>query len=415
MPLITKPLTNTEVDKAKPKEKEYNLVDGSGLMLRVKPSGSKSWFFNYYQPITKKRKKMSFGTYPAVSLANARQRRLEARELIAQGIDPQEHRNDKARQARYAAALTLTKVFEQWFDIKKTKVAAATSNSINRNFHNHVLPKLGHVALDKINAPETIEVLKPLAAKGSLETTDKIIGHINEVMTFAVNTGIIHHNPLLGIKAAFQTPKVTNMPSLKPEELPELIKTISYASIKLTTRCLLEWQLHTMVRPSEASSAEWSEIDFENKVWKIKAERMKMKKEHVVPLTHQALEILEIIKPHSINSKYIFPSDRDHRKPSNSQTANMALKRMGFAGRLVAHGMRSLASTTLNEQGFNGDVIEAALAHVDSNEIRRAYNRADYLERRRSLMNWWSEHIENANYGKTDTTNVSFLRLVNGS
>ena len=172
------------------------------------------------------------------------------------------------------------------------------------------------------------------------------------------------------------------------------------ASIKCTTRCLIEWQLHTMTRPSEASGARWDEIDLDEKIWVIPAERMKKRKEHRIPLTEQALELLVVIRPISGNRVYIFPSDRDPKKPCNSQTANMALKRMGFAGRLVSHGLRSLASTTLNEQGFEADLIEAALAHVDDNQVRSAYNRTDYLERRRPMMFWYNGHIEEASKGE---------------
>jgi len=264
---------------------------------------------------------------------------------------------------------------------------------------------LGNRPISKILAPEAIEAIKPLSAKGSLETVSKLIRALNEVMTFAVNTGRIDHNPLAGIRTAFESQRSQNMPTLSPEELPELMNALSYASIKITTRCLIEWQLHTMVRPREASETEWDEIDFENSLWNIPAERMKMKRGHSVPLTEQSLAILARMKPISGHRKYIFPADRKPSNPSNAQTANMALKRMGFKGRLVAHGMRALASTTLNEQGFDSDVIEAALAHVDKNEVRRAYNHATYLERRRKLMFWWSEYIESAATEKMNTRN----------
>ena len=247
-----------------------------------------------------------------------------------------------------------------------------------------------------------------MAAKGSLETTSKLIGYLNEVMNYAVNTGLLHHSSLAGIKAAFETPKLENMLTLKPEELHELMKALSYASIKITTRRHIEWQLHTMLRPSEAS-----ETDLEAALWTIPAERMKKKRQHVVPLTDQALAILELMKPISAHREFVFPGVRKPNEPSNSQTANKALARMGFKGRLVAHGLRSIASTTLNEQGFDGDVIEAALAHVDKNEVRRAYNRAEYLERRKALMSWWSEHIEIATSGNMVTpARIKKLRLV---
>ncbi|WP_448214030.1 integrase domain-containing protein [Colwellia sp. MEBiC06753] len=390
------PLTNTQVKQAKPKEKVYKLSDGEGLQLRIMPSGSKQWLLDYLKPYTKKRTSLSLGSYPDVSLAEARKRKAEARELIANNIDPKDKRDEQEREKLKALTSTLKSVAETWFDIKKTKVAEVTARAIWRNFENHVFPKLAHKPIDQINAPETINVLKPLAAKGSLETTDKVIGYLNEIMTFAVNTGVIFSNPLAGIKAAFETPKSKNMATIRPEELPELMTALSYASIKITTRCLIEWQLHTMVRPSEAAGAKWSEVDFENKLWLVPAERMKMKKEHTVPLTDSALKLLEIMHPHSGHREHIFPADRKHNEPSNSQTANMALKRMGFKNRLVAHGMRSIASTALNEYGFDGDVIESALAHVDKNEVRRAYNRAEYLERRRPVMEWWSEFINKA-------------------
>jgi len=401
----TKPLTNTEVKQAKGKDKIFKLSDGNGLQLRVMPNGSKQWLLDYRKPYNKKRTSLSFGNYPEVSLAQARKKRDDARELLAQDIDPKEHKDDKFRDKQLAATHTFESVASDWFAIKKTKIAETTSISLWRNFENHIFPKIGHRPIDKLLAPEVIDVLKPLAAKGSLETVSKVIGHINEVMRYAVNTGRLHHNSLDGIRSAFETPKVTHMATLKPEELPELMKAINYASIKITTRCLIEWQLHTMVRPREAAEAKWVEIDFENNLWVIPAERMKMKVEHTVPLTPQTLAILKIIESLSSHREYIFPADRHPTKPSNAQTANKALQRMGFKGRLVAHGMRSIASTTLNEQGFEGDLIESALAHQEANEVRKAYNRTQYLERRRPLMYWWSEHIDNAATGKISTTN----------
>lgn len=179
-----------------------------------------------------------------------------------------------------------------------------------------------------------------------------------------------------------------------------------------TTRCLVEWQLHTMTRPIESATARWQDINVEDKVWIIPEERMKMKKPHTIPLTPQTLSLLETLKEVSGHREYLFPSHRNPRSHVNSQTANMALKRMGFAGELVSHGLRALASTTLNEQGFDPDVIEAALAHVDKNEVRRAYNRAEYIERRRVLMCWWSEHIQQASIGNLSVASFRGLKIV---
>ena len=181
------------------------------------------------------------------------------------------------------------------------------------------------------------------------------------------------------------------MAALPPEELPELMLEIANASIKRTTRCLIEWQLHTMTRPAEAATTRWADIDFERRVWTIPPERMKKRRPHSIPLSDNAVALLESLKTHSGHREYVFPADRNPRTHANSQTANMALKRMGFQDRLVSHGMRSMASTILTEHGWDPELIKVALAHVDKDEVRSAYNRADYIERRRPMMAWWSE------------------------
>jgi integrase len=406
------PLTNTQVKQAKPKDKIYKLSDGDGLQLRIMPNGSKQWLLDYFKPFTKKRTSLSLGSYPEVSILEARKKRVVSRELLAKDIDPKEYKDDQHREQLLLASHTLKSVATDWFAIKKTTIAENTAKSLWRKFENHVFPKLGHRPIDKILAPEAIEALKPLAAKGNLETTGKIIGHLNNIMTHALNTGILQHNPLSGIRSAFSAPKVTNMPTIRPDELGKLMKDISYASIKLVTRCLIEWQLHTMTRPSESAKAEWSEIDLESKLWVIPAERMKMRLEHKVPLTEQAIEILERLKPITGHRKHLFPSHIDHKRHCNVETANKALIRMGYKNRLVAHGLRALASTTLNETGHNPDVIESALSHVDKNEVRRAYNRAEYLDSRRELMCWWSEHIEQAASGNLSLPALKELKTI---
>jgi len=404
MARTTKPLTNTEVKQAKPKEKVYTLSDGGGLQLRVKPNGSKLWLLDYIRPYTKKRTSLSFGSYPEVSIAEARKKRAEAKELLAQDIDPQEHRDEKQRINEIAHSNSLEHIASHWLEIKKSTVSADHAADSWRSLQLHIFPELGKVPIHKITAIKAIETIKPIAAKGSLETVKRLCQRLNEIMVHAVNTGIIDANPLSGISKAFKNPEKKHLPTLKPEELPKLLHALSVASIKLTTRSLIEWQLHTMVRPSEAAGARWDEIDFENNLWNIPAERMKKKKAHVVPLTEQSLALLELMKPISGRSEFVFPSDRNPRKHANAQTANTAIKRMGFDKQLVAHGMRALASTILNEQGFDPDVIEAALAHTGKNEVRNAYNRAQYIERRKPVMDWWSDHIEKAATGNMSLT-----------
>ncbi|TFH89992.1 integrase domain-containing protein [Vibrio ouci] len=399
-----KPLTFTEVNKAKPREKEYTLSDGQGLMLSVRPSGSKVWLFKYQKPYTKKRTNISFGSFPEISISDARKLRLEALTLLAKLIDPREHKEQQTQGKLAELEYTFEKVSESWMAVKSSTVSENYAKDIWRSFELHVFPKLGKLPISKLTAIETINTLKPIAAKGSLETVKRLCQRINEVMDFSVNTGIVNSNPLSKIHSAFHAPKKKNMPTITPEELPQFMTTLSRASIKLTTRCLIEWQLHTMTRPNESSSARWSEIDWGKSTWIVPAERMKSRREHSIPLTPQMLELLNIMKPISGHREFIFPADRDPRKPTNSQTANAAIKRMGYQGKLVSHGLRAIASTALNEQGFNPDVIEAALSHVDGNEVRRAYNRTDYLEQRRPVMCWWSEYIEAATRGLSNNT-----------
>ena len=393
MPRNVTALSATQVKQAKPKDTEYNLSDGKGLALRIKPNGSKLWIFNYSKPHTKKRSNIGIGSYPDVSLADAREHREAFRKLLAKGTDPKEHKDHEKEKALLSASQTFESVSKQWFDVHASKVSEGTLKNIKRSFTNDVFPLVGRVPIEQLTAPKAIEVINAIVGRNSHEIARKVARRMNSVMTYAVNAGIIHHNPLIGIKELIPSTKVKHQPTLKPEELPELVKALKYSSAKITTRCLIEFQLHTMVRPGEAAEAKWSEIDFSQSIWAIPAERMKMDRPHLVPLTPQVLEILELMKPLSFHREYIFPSHVDPKKPANKQSANKALRDMGFRGRLVAHGMRALASTTLNEEGFDHDVIEAALAHKDENEVRAAYNRAQYLDRRRSMMEWWSIKI----------------------
>lgn len=402
MPKQVSPLTNTQVRNARRRSKEYSLADGNGLYLRVKPSGSKLWIFNYQAPFTKKRSNLSFGSYPSVTIAQARSEREVCRTLLANESDPKHARAERDEAQALAHANTLEVVAKKWFKSKSKKLTAKYADDLINSLENHVFPKLGNRPLHKITAREVIEVLEPLQELNKLELVKRICQRLNMIMDYAVVSDIVTDNRLARIGKAFESPDKVHLPTVKPDQLPDLIKAIEGASIKPATRFLTLWQLHTMVRPSEAAGARWVEIDFKNKVWNIPGERMKKRRGHSVPLSTQALEILEAIKPFSGHLEFIFPSDIDPRKKSiNSSSVNMALRRMGYKGILVSHGFRSLASTTLNEQGFEPDLIEASLAHLDKNSTRAAYNRTDYLERRKPVMQWWSDHIEAAAKGKS--------------
>jgi integrase len=358
---------------------------------------------------------MGLGTYPELSLALARKLTVEVRELLAQGIDPKAHRDESNFQKKAVHENSLEKVAKEWLTLKEHSVTPGHAEDIWRSLERYILPKLGNTPISQITAPLVIGILKPIEAKGNLETVKRLTQRLNEVMTYAVNGGMTLANPLSGIKANFKKPKKEHLATLKPDELPDLLASIANASIRRTTRALIEWQLHTMTRPSEAAGTRWDEVDLDEKIWTIPAARMKRGREHTVPLTEQSLVILEAMKPISGHREFVFPSDKEPRTHCNSQTANMALKRMGFEGRLVSHGLRSLASTTLNEEGFDAELIEVCLSHVDKNQVRNAYNRTDYLERRRPLMAWWSKRIEDAAQGSLSVAGFKGFKVVNSA
>lgn len=395
MARITRPLTNNEILKAKPREKDFTLHYGDGLFLLVKTTGKKLWRFRYQRPNSGSRTNLSLGSYPALTLATARQIRDQHLTTLAQGMDPQQQQELASEQRQIELDSIFSTVAANWFQIKSRSVTEDYAKDIWRSLDKDVFPTIGSIPVQEIKARTIVEALEPIKARGALETVRRLVQRVNEIMIYAVNTGLIDANPASGVGMAFEKPKKQNMPTLRPEELPKLMRSLVMSNLSVPTRCLIEWQLLTLVRPSEASGARWVEIDLDAKLWTIPAKRMKAKREHIVPLSPQALEILEVMKPISAHREHVFPSRNDPKQPMNSQTANAALKRIGYGGRLVAHGLRSIASTAMNEEGFNADVIEAALAHSDKNEVRRAYNRSIYLEQRIDLMIWWGSFVKN--------------------
>ncbi|EJO4030904.1 tyrosine-type recombinase/integrase [Vibrio cholerae] len=391
-----KPLSPTQVTKAKPLEKEYSLADGNGLYLRIKPNGAKLWIFNYIHPTTKKRKNISLGTFPDITLASAREKTRELRQLVAEGVDPKTHRDNQRFNTQIAQSHTLRAIAEEWFEVKKHDVSDDYADDIWRSLELHVFPNLGNMPVSELSAPTVIQTLRPIEAKGALETVRRVCQRLNEVMTYAHHCGKVEVNRLEKISKAFKKPKADHMSTISPDELHTLMQAMSLANIKLATRCAFEFQLHTLTRPVECAAAEWSEIDFENKLWVISKDKMKMKRDHKIPLSDASIQLLNFMKPISYGQRYVFPSSKSVDEHMNSQSVNAALKRAGMKGKLVSHGMRSIGSTALNEQGFNKDAIELCLAHVDKNTIRDIYNNAEYLEERRKIMDWWSNFILDA-------------------
>lgn len=371
--------------------------------------------FKYTRPYTKKSALISLGGYPEVSLQQARKQRDEARELIKQGIDPQEYKSEKEQRKQEEIKSTFRKIASDWFKGKSGK--GLTESTLKRTWESlelHLFPCIGDKSIFKLKAKEFIKAMEPLRASGKLETIKRLCQRINEIMYYAVNIGLIEANPAAKITDAFESPIKGQMATITAQELPEFMQVLSMARIELQTRCVIEWQLLTMTRPSEAVGVKWDEIDFDNDLWVIPAEKMKMRREHTITLNKQAMGILSIMKPISGHRGYVFPSMKPpYNTPMNASTANMAIKRMGYKDKLVAHGLRALASTILNEQGFDPNIIEVALAHIDTNSVRRAYNRATYLEQRRIMLNWWGNFVEQASKGNVSLSGNKALKVIN--
>ncbi|RJY13167.1 DUF4102 domain-containing protein [Parashewanella spongiae] len=353
---------------------------------------------------------IGLGPHSDVTLAQAREKATRYRQKLSEGIDPQLYMAETKRKLFEEQVNTFRAVAELWVATKKGALKARTISDNWQKLEKYIMPTLGEVPIKSITAPIAIAALRPTEQRGRLEVVKRCSQLMNEILNFAVNSGLVHANPLTGIRSVFQKPIVTHLRALQPHENKVLLQALAYANVYLITRCLIEWQLHTMVRPAEASGAKWSEIDIEKGIWIIPVERMKMKKEHRVPLTKQALAILEMVKPLSGRSEFVFPSTKKYRKSTDPETINRALGRMGLKDRTTAHGLRSLASTTLNEKGFNPDVIEAALAHSDKNTIRSAYNRTTYFEQRVKMMQWWSDHISASAVGSYQVIDCDFLK-----
>lgn len=393
-------LTDTKIKNAKPKVKEYSLADGQGLFLRIKPNGAKVWLFNYSQPYTKKRTNLTLGAYPDISLQQARELREECRALLAQNVDPQQHRQQQEQAKKAEIENTFDVIAWQWFEYRKTKkhFSADYQKDISRLIEMYLLPAFGGLPMTAITAPLALKAFKPLQESGKLETLKRSIQKLNEIMTYAVHREIIPYNPTANIKKEFDSPTVEHFKTIKPEELSDFLYALNTAQIKLQTRYLILWQLLTMTRPNEASNARYADIDEKAKLWTIRINKGLKEDDsgrvHKITLSRQALALLREIKKLSGGKEYLFPSAKNPQKPMNSQTANSAIKRMGFEGKLVAHGMRSIASTYLNDKGYNSDAIEVALSHMNSDRIKASYDRGERLEMRFKILQAWGDFVE---------------------
>ena len=387
MPRQAIPLTNVKIRSLKPTEKPYRHFDGKGLYLEVNPNGSRYWRHKY--SFEGKEKRRSLGTFPDVSLAEAREVHRKDRELIRQGIDP---------AAKIEVAPNFKAVCELWLDKRKRGVIAEdTLANIESKIKLHLSP-LDSIPIDKITGKVILEQIHKLETAGKYETARKTLHICSQVIRFAVASQIIPHDITSGLNGALsQRPKTKHHTAIiERESFGNLLINVTNYTGTFETICALELIARTFVRSGEIRRADWSEFDLRERVWTVPATKMKAKREHVVPLSTQCLEILENLQRLNGNSGFLFPSIRTKSRPMSENTLTVALRNMGYTKeQMTAHGFRTSASTFLNNSGqFSPDAIERQLAHGERNAVRDAYNRADYLSERVEMMQWWSDECD---------------------
>ena len=379
-------LTDTGIKKAKSKDKRYMLTDGEGLYLEIMPSGKKYWRLRYW--IDKKEYKKSLGPYPTVSLKEAREARDEAKRSIYLRGQPLTRQED--------TAITFKKVALEWYERRIVAIRSPRhAETVDARLKRYLFPVFGDQPIDQISSADILEALQHIEAKGKIETAHRVRGICGQVFRYGVATGQCKNDPTGALRGAL-TPRVGKHHAAltNRNEIAGLMRSISGMNTLLVKYALL-FLAYTFVRPGELRKAEWVEIDLSSRQWGIPAAKMKMRRPHIVPLSSQAIEVLKKVKNISWNSKYIFPSVRRDTNPMSENTLLAAIRRLGYTkDEMTPHGFRSMASTTLNGNGWPSDVIERQLAHAEENEIRAAYNHAEYLPERKKMMQWWGNWLE---------------------
>jgi len=388
------PLKDVTIRSVKPKERAYKLADEKGLFLFVKPNGSKSWRFKYR--FAGKEKLLSIGLYPEVSLAYARDVRDKARKLLIEKIDPALTKQASKRAAKLTAENSFESIAREWYIKHSSKWTPSHGERIIRRLEKDIFPWLGRRPIIEMTAEELLNTLRRIESRGAIETAHRAHQNCGQVFRYAIATGRAEQDVTLGLRGALPPAKKRHHASIiKPQAIGELLRAISDYQGYFVTKCALRLAPLVFVRPGELRKAEWSEFNFEASEWRIPAEKMKMRVTHIVPLSTQTISILEELRPLTGDGKYVFPSIRSPKRPMSENTVLAALRRLGYSkAEMTGHGFRSMAATLLNEQGWNRDAIERQLAHAERNNVRAAYNYAEYLPERRKMMQHWADYLD---------------------
>lgn len=393
-------LTDAACKSAKAKDKPYKLADSRGLYLEVMPNGSKCWRLKYrYHKIEKR---LALGVYPFVTLAEAREGRERAKKLLAQNIDPSYQKQDERRQNMRDANGTFKVVALEWLEQQRERLTPKYYKTVLGRLEKDIFPYIGKDPIKMIDAPLLLKALLKIEKRGAFHLVKKVRQHCGQIFRYGIRTGKCTYNPAIDLQRdALKTRKTKHFPAIKAEEIPNLIEALEKNDFRLypRTKRAIKLSMLTFVRPSELRMAEWKEFNFEKRQWIIPAERMKMRREHIVPLSDQTIAILKEQKLESghINTPYVFPNQIRPHEPMSDGTVRTAIQKIGFKDRMTAHGFRALARTAIREElNYEGDIIEVQLAHKPSNPHGEAYIRSQFIKQRHVMMQDWANYIDRA-------------------
>ena len=390
-------LNDRQIKNAKPAEKPFKLNDGKGLYLYINTSGGKLWRFDF--SYNGKRKTLSIGKYPTVSLVEARQAAGNARRLLVSGQDPSEAKQQEKRERQAAALNTFEAIARRWHSDNLIRWKENHAARVLRYFETDVFPVIGEMPIQEIRVSDIKTVLDGVMTRGVNNTAEKIREWTGAIFYYAVMLEVVETNPAYSLRKYIPAKQTDHRPALPREELTEFFRRLILAEIEPQNRIALILNMLTFLRSTELRGGQWNEIDFDAAIWTVPAQRMKHEKTapkppHAVPLADWTLELLAELKELTGNTPFLFPSRTKTDGFISDATISRIIERMGYKGRVTPHGFRSLASSVLNEQGFNPDAIERQLAHIENNKIRAAYNRADYLNERKEFMQWYSDFLQ---------------------
>ena len=390
-------LNDQKIKKAKPQEKPYKLTDGKGLYLLIKPNGGKYWRLDY--AIDGKRQTLSIGTYPAITLARAREIATHARQQKANGIDPGQAKKQAKTERKTARLNNFHAIAMQWHTANLHRWKTHNATRIAKQLENDVFPYLGDKQLNEINVADVKATLSRIVERNAAATAEKVRQWIAAIYAYAAILELTDRNPAAVLRGTLAKPQTRHLPALPETELTEFYFRLLTANITQQNRIAMLLLILTFARSTEFRGGKWEEIDFQAATWTIPAGRMKHEKTkpkppHIIPFSDWAIELLTELYALTGHTPYLFPSRTAQTGVISEVTLNTIIKRLGYGGIATPHGFRSLASSILNEQGFNPDAIERQLAHIPSDKVRAAYNRAEYMAERTKFMQWYSDHIK---------------------